>query len=187
MGIKEANKSQKACPSPGEPQQAEGWLLPPSPSRASPPRGAPHEVLLLLPHPSPRLLGGPELRLFMLPRIPQPVNSQPRACQGKNNVFQPRRSARAFIPHTALPRQSRGPFLNVPPHLRSRKPRCCGGTACSQGDGCPFWQGNGGSARAISLADPQDERRDPSAPGSAAPLAAKRRVCYQTLQEPVLQ
>lgn len=117
--------------------------------------------MLLLPHPSLHLLGGPELDLFMLPRIPQPVNSQPRACQGKNNVFQPRCSTGFHTTHSAA-KAKPGPFLNIPSHLQSRKPRCCRCTACSRRDGCLFWQGNGGSAHAISLADSQDQRCDPS-------------------------
>lgn len=132
-------------------------------TRASTPRGAPHEVLLL-PHPSLHLQGGPELSSFMLPRIPQPVNSQPRACQGKNNVFQPRCSAGFHTTHSAA-KAKPGPFLNIPSHLQSRKPRRCCGTACSWRGGCFFWQGNAGSAHAILVVDSQDQCRDPSALG----------------------
>lgn len=120
--------------------------------------------MLLLPHPSLHLQGEPELSLFMLPRILQPVNSQPRACQGKNNVFQPRCSTGFHTTHSAA-KAKPGPFLNIPSHLQSRKPRRCCGTACSWRDGCCFWQGNVGSAHAILLADSQDRCRDPSALG----------------------
>lgn len=141
-------------------QQDRGWLLPPSLGRSS--AGAPLRCCCP-PASLPHLLGGPELHLFMLPRIPQPVNSQPRACQGKNNVFQPRCSTGFHTTHSAA-KAKLGPFLNIPPHLQSGKLRCCTAQP-AWNDGCLFWQGNRSLAHAIFLVDSQDQCCDPSALG----------------------
>lgn len=111
----------------------EGWLLP-LPRGAAPPASLLH------------LLGGPELHLFMLPRIPGLQTASPAPAKGRT-MFSRRAAARAFIPHTALPRQS------VPQHpcLSAQL------TACSWRDGSLPQQGNGSSAQVISLSGSQDQ------------------------------
>lgn len=79
-------------------------------------------------------------------------------------MFSSRAAARAFIPHTALPRQSWALAGTSLVQLHSRKQRFYHGTAGSWRAGSLFWQGNGGSTCTISLAGSQDQYCDPSAP-----------------------
>jgi len=150
-----------------------GLAAAPQPPQSLPsPKGTPE--VLLPSHPSPGLLRGPELDLFTLPRIPQPAASQPRAGHAKDDVFQPRCSTGC---HTTL--------LNVHPCAAAEQsaeelPRL-------QRDGCLFWQGDGGSARTISLADSRDQWSHPSGPGVLLRCHQRAGLVKQTLQELVLR